>query len=197
MPKACSRATKSRRLEVWMPRWPVWNAVVVGAGRLEEELRAEAVRRRPVGERGGRGDQLLVGGGQAQDVPAQGVEVALLREVVDADRCARAGEPLFSEGGGDPRRDARRRAGRGEQHQGKDQAHEDDEHASPGALGSSHLTCLPRPRLPADLAEVTLSSGRAGFTRGARRGGGGVGDRFGGVVAWRTGAEGPRRRGAM
>ena len=55
---------------------------------VDEELRAEAERRRPAGQRRRRGDELLVGGRQAQHVRPQLVHGALGGEVEDGDRGA-------------------------------------------------------------------------------------------------------------
>ena len=107
----------------------------VGVGtRVEEDLRAEAVRGRPGGERGRRGDQLLVGGRPAQHVRPQLVQVLLGGEVEDGDRRARAGHTVLVERRGDAARQVRRGDARSGEEQEEDQAREQDER--PGAACS-------------------------------------------------------------
>ena len=116
----------------------VHDALLVGPRGVDEELGAEAEAGGPGGERRRRGDELLVGGRQAQHVRPQLVDGALRGEVVDGDRGARAGHPVAGQGRRDAVLEARGRDAGREEEEREGQARQDDEQPGPGCPCGLH-----------------------------------------------------------
>ena len=114
------------------------DALGVRSRGVDEELRAEAERRRPAGQRRRRGDELLVGGREAQHVLSQLVHGALGGEVVDGHRRAGAAHAVAGERGGDPVLEPGRRDGGREEEEQEGQARQDDEQPGPACARGVH-----------------------------------------------------------